>query len=39
MNILYDKWPRGRRAAEQRYELTPFQLTEWHTLPLAPVTA
>ena len=25
--------PRCRSATEQRYELTPFQLTELHVLP------
>jgi hypothetical protein len=29
------KRPSGCRAAEERYELRPFQSTELHTLPLA----
>jgi hypothetical protein len=33
------EWLRDGRAAEQRHELTPFQLTELHPLPLAKLTA
>ncbi len=35
MNILHDKWPRDRRAAEQRDELAPFQLVDLHSVPVS----
>jgi hypothetical protein len=35
MNILRDKWPSSRRAAEKRDELAPFQLIELHSVPCA----
>jgi hypothetical protein len=33
MNTFHYKWPRRRRAAEQRDELAPFQLIELHSVP------
>jgi len=33
MNTLHYKWPRRRRAAEQRDELATFQLIELHLIP------